>query len=125
MGVDIGIYCTVDKESFIKVSPYHVSILDWAEELNGEILLAASKCTEWGEYRGIRVTRVSGWIGDLLEIIRGVYDGDYPWIKQVFIRDDCDGSLLVASTENIKKIIELYLTREFFGVYKLEGSFKN
>lgn len=127
MGVDIGIYCTVDKEKLKEIYPPDevASILDWVEDLNGDPLISADVLTDYDDYRGHRVHKLPNWIGELLWIVEEVMDGTHPEIKKVYIRDDCDGDLLEATPDNVAKVVKMFCEGKFFGVFNVEGSFKN
>ena len=127
MGVDIGIYCTVDKEKLLESYPADTAarLLEWVEELDGDLLISADALTDYDDYRGHRVYKLPTWIGELLWIVEEVMDGTHPEIKKVYIRDDCDGDLLEATPDNVAKVVKMFCEGKFFGVFNVEGSFKN
>ncbi len=114
MGVDIGIYCTIDKEIALSRPEDADWDLDYWEKLGGDPLVEASYCTKEGDYRACRFHKVPNWIGDLLWIVRGVQDGDYPYIKKVYIRSDCDGPMVEANEESITKLVKLWIQEGHF-----------
>lgn len=114
MGVDIGIYCTVDKEVILNDPDKFRMDLNWCETLGGDPLVAASECTDEGDYGGHRLWKIPAWIGDLLWIIREVNEANYPHIKRVYIRRDCDGELCEATEESISKLVKLWIKGEYF-----------
>lgn len=124
MGVDIGIYCTVDKDKLAE-SYSTCAGPSWYEELGGDPLICAAELTDYGDWRGHRVHKLPNWIGELLWIIEEVVDGTHPEIKKVYIRDDCDGSLLEATPDNIAKIVKMFCEGKFLSVWNVEGSFRN
>ena len=127
MGVDIGIYCTVDKEKFAESYPpcTGARLPGWYEELAEDPLISADELTDYGDWCGHRVHKLPNWIGELLWIIEEVMDGTHPEIKKVYIRDDCDGSLLEATPDNIAKIVKMFCEGKFLGIWNVEGSFRN
>lgn len=125
MGVDIGIYCTVDKDKIL-ADPNNEGIdLDYWEILNGDPLMSADCCTPYGDYRGHRMSKLPNWIGELLWILDDIQDGTLSNIKKVYIREDCDGSLLEATPDNVAKIVKMFCEGKFLGVWNVEGSFRN
>lgn len=85
MGVDIGIYCTVDKEVALSDSNNTGWDLDYWETLGGDPLVRADCCTPFGDYCGVRLHRIPGWIGDLLRVIEEARSGKRPYLKKVYI----------------------------------------
>ncbi len=124
MGVDIGIYCTVDKEVLLS-DPKNADIdLNYWETLDGNILMSADCCTPYGEYRGHRVYKLPNWIGDVLWLLDDIRDNAFPYIKSVYIRDQCDGALLEATPDNVSLIVRMFCEGKFLGIWNVKGSFR-
>ena len=109
MGNDVVIYCSVNRDMIGKGSHLYAG-LEYCDDVNGYPLVRLDKIMrEFGGYAGHRLWKTANWIGDLMWALRGISEGEYPYIEAVYVGGDCSGFLVEATEEVVLEIVSKFI----------------